>query len=366
MKIRMSKYWCLAFASLVIFVHLYSTWFLMPLSYSALKTAKPKPVAHVIANQFSSTAPSVSPVTWPLIMNLSLIAAGNVYVGGWVIKGESIVMSALFPEDPSSFTIRLQDAHGLHLQCSSHRTSAIVNIMYMPALIMCGFFSASDMNQRMNWSPLTSISAPPCTVRCSNASASTVVVSIHAIEIHVPRLEPFPSASAAIVLPVLHNDINPLALSRWIAHNRMVLGVELLVVYSLNSQLSFDRDGLLASFYESGTGVVIVNAPQLGRLKSFYRNQHFVINDALLRGIGAVSYIGRCALAQSTACSKCATCRSNNYTHHTSHVAPHMSHLTCHTSHVTPHTSHLTPHSSHLTPHTSHLTPHASHLTPHT
>ncbi len=352
----MSKYWCLAFASLIIFVHMYSTWFLMPLSFSALKTAQPKLVAHdVIANQFSSTAPSVSPVTWPLIMNLSLIAAGNVYVGGWVIKGKSIVMSALFPEDPSSFAIHLQDSHGLHLHCSSQRTSDKVSTLYVPALIVCGFSSASDMNQRMNWSPLTSISAPPCTVHCSDTSASTVVISIHAFEIHVPRLEPFPSASAAIVLPVLHNDLNPLALSRWITHNRMVLGVELLIVYSLNSQLSFDRDGLLASFYESGTGVVIVNAPQLGRLKSYYHNQHFVINDALLRGIGAVSYIGRCALAHSTACSKCATCHSNNYTPHTSHLTPHTSHLTPHTSHLTPHTSHLTPHTSHLT------TPHASH-----
>jgi hypothetical protein len=238
-----------------------------------------------IADSFWWNAPSPPVLSWPHIMNLSLISTDDVYVDGWAIKGSSITMSALFPENAGPLVIHLREVTGVYLPCSLQRFFNI-SVPYVSGYIMCKFSSVSEMIRRIGCSQPTSGSTWGC---LSNSSAQTVVISINALIIYVPRLTPFPAAKSAIVLPTLHNDINPLALSRWISHNRLVVGVELIIIYVVYSEMN----SWLLLFNQPGAGIVIVNAPQLGQLKSHYHHQYFIINNALLRGIDAVDYIGR-------------------------------------------------------------------------
>lgn len=219
-------------------------------------------------------------------MNLSLISTDGVYVDGWAIKGSSITMSALFLESTGPLIIHLRDAAGFSLPCSLQRFSGNISVPYVPAYIVCNFLSVSEMFRRIDCSQLTPGSTGGC---LTNSSVQTVAVSINDLIIYVPRLTPFPTAKSAIVLPALHNDINPLALSRWILHNRLVVGVELIIIYVVYSELN----NMMLLFNQLGAGIVIIDAPQLGHLKSHYHNQYFITNNALLRGIGAVDYIGR-------------------------------------------------------------------------
>ena len=204
MKVLNKILWFIGLASLIVIAFVSSSWELMSISYiSAFKSSR----HNVTSQEVIANSPSLPVVSWPHIMNLSLTVAGDVYVDGWAIKGNSIVMSALFPESTGPLVIRLRDARSLYLPCSLQRFSGNLNVAYVPAYIVCRFLSASDMNERMDCGQLAPRYTPPCMRCCSNTSAQTVAISINTSEIYVSRLVPFPKADPAIVLPVLHNDL---------------------------------------------------------------------------------------------------------------------------------------------------------------
>ena len=147
----------------------------------------------------------------------------------------------------------------------------------------------------MQWATTERDNVTDARPSCSCCSvAQTIALSLNSNIIHLPPLRRFPKANTAIVLPVIFGNSNADFLSVWLAHHRRVLGVDLIIVYSLNATETFDRSGSLRSFYEldAGRGAAIVNMPQIQSLDSHYHHQHFVINNALLRSIGAVQYLG--------------------------------------------------------------------------
>ena len=147
----------------------------------------------------------------------------------------------------------------------------------------------------MQWATTERDNVTDARPSCSCCSvAQTIALSLNSNIIHLHPLRRFPKANTAIVLPVIFGNSNADFLSVWLAHHRRVLGVDLIIVYSLNATETFDRSGSLRSFYEldAGRGAAIVNMPQIQSLDSHYHHQHFVINNALLRSIGAVQYLG--------------------------------------------------------------------------
>ncbi len=146
----------------------------------------------------------------------------------------------------------------------------------------------------MQWgSRASSISAVPTYCRCCSI-AETIAMSLNSKIVYLPPLRHFPKASTAIVLATIFGDPPANVLANWMAHNTYVLGVGLIIVYSQNEAATFDRIGVLRPFYEfnSGRGVVIVNVPEIEALAMHYYNQHYVINNALLRSMGAIDYLG--------------------------------------------------------------------------
>ena len=82
-------------------------------------------------------------------------------------------------------------------------------------------------------------------------------------------------------------------MSLFLSHNIRVLGVELVIVYSQSPSITFDSEGMLKPLYKLYQDrVVIVNVPQIEFLDSHYHLQHFVVNDALLRSMGSIQYVG--------------------------------------------------------------------------
>lgn len=59
--------------------------------------------------------------TGPIIINSSLVSVENNFIGGWVVKGNDIVASALFAGGGSSHSIILHDAWCSALQCSARQ-----------------------------------------------------------------------------------------------------------------------------------------------------------------------------------------------------------------------------------------------------
>ena len=146
----------------------------------------------------------------------------------------------------------------------------------------------------MQWgSRAPNTSALPTNCRCCSVAA-TIAMSLNSKIVYLPPLRHFPKASTAIVLATIFGDPPANVLALWMAHNTNVLGVELMIVYSQKQADTFDRNGVLRPFYEfnSGRGVVIVNVPEIQALETHYYNQHFVINNALLRSMGAIDYLG--------------------------------------------------------------------------
>jgi len=132
-------------------------------------------------------------------------------------------------------------------------------------------------------------------ISCSCCSGATAVaLSLNSKIFYLSPLRPFPKAIIAILLPVIFGDPPANILALWMTHNTRALGVGLTIVYSQNASATFDRNGVLRTFYEfnSGRGVVIVNVPEIGTLETHYYNQHFVINNAMLRSMGAIDYLG--------------------------------------------------------------------------
>ncbi len=130
---------------------------------------------------------------------------------------------------------------------------------------------------------------------CSCCSvATTIALLLDTKYFYLPQLRRFPKASTAILLPVIFGSPDPFVILLWLQHNTRALGADLMIVYSQNASGTFDRDGSLRPFYSfnSGRGVVIVNVPQIGTLETHYHNQHFVTNNALLRSMGTIEYIG--------------------------------------------------------------------------
>lgn len=146
----------------------------------------------------------------------------------------------------------------------------------------------------MQWGSRTpNVSAVTAYCRCCSV-AKTIAMSLDSKIVYLPPLRHFPKASTAIVLASIFGDPPANVLANWMAHNTNVLGVGLIIVYSQNEADTFDRNGVLKPFYEfnSGRGVVIVNVPEIKALVTHYYNQQYVVNNALLRGIGAVDYLG--------------------------------------------------------------------------
>jgi hypothetical protein len=268
----------------------------------------------------ANTVATQSKLSWPVIMNASLFVVDRNYIDGWVIKGTDIVTSAIFEGRPDSHSIHLIDARGSTVPCTAQqRTSyGTLSCCMMPhqhstrtasatlcvtcftdtphlwTNVVCSFASLQDMDERMQWgSRAPNISALPTYCRCCSVAA-TIAMSLNSKIVYLPPLRHFPKASTAIVLATIFGDPPANVLANWMAHNTYVLGVGLIIVYSQTEAATFDRIGVLRPFYEfnSGRGVVIVNVPEIEALAMHYYNQHYVINNALLRSMGAIDYLG--------------------------------------------------------------------------
>jgi hypothetical protein len=229
--------------------------------------------------------------SWPLILNVSLVEVNRHYIDGWAIKGNDIVIPAVFEGSPDAQQVRLVDALGSEVQCRNSQKTYAAN-QHRWANIVCSFSSLQDMNQRMKWADGSN---PASAAGCTCCSIGKIIaLSINSLITHIPPLRSFPQARTAIVLPVIFGKTSQTALSLWLSHNTRVLGVELMIVYSQSNSLTSNREGTLRPFYtlNSGRGVVIVNVPQIEHLETHYHNQHFVINDAVLRSMGSIQYVG--------------------------------------------------------------------------
>jgi hypothetical protein len=131
--------------------------------------------------------------------------------------------------------------------------------------------------------------------RCTCCSFDNrLAFSLNSKYFYLLPLERFPKSSTAIILPVFFGNIDPFVLSHWLEHNTRVLGADVVIVYSQNATETFDPMGRLQPFYSlnSANSIVIVNVPQIQSLDTHYHGQQFAINDALLRSIGTVEYLG--------------------------------------------------------------------------
>ena len=163
------------------------------------------------------------------------------------------------------------------------------------ANIICPFPSTSDMFLRMRWPSETQnaslINSNPS--MCCSVNQS-LAFSLNSNHFYLLPLERFPKSGTAIVLPVFFGAIDEILLSHWLTHNTRVLSADVVIVYSLNATETFDPNGRLQPFYSlnSASSTVIVNAPQIQNLQLHYHGQVFAINNALLRSIGTVEYLG--------------------------------------------------------------------------
>jgi hypothetical protein len=159
-------------------------------------------------------------------------------------------------------------------------------------MIRCPFSSLQDLNARMQFTSMMRNSSA-CTC-CS--FGQTLAFSINSKYFYLSPLKGFPNSSTAIVLPVIYGDFDPTIVLHWLTHthNTRVLGVDTVIVYSQNSTETFDRNGRLKMFYSSfpNSSIVIVDIPQIDGLNTHYYGQQYVINDAFLRAVGAVEFLG--------------------------------------------------------------------------
>ena len=167
--------------------------------------------------------------------------------------------------------------------------------------IVCPFSSVQDMSLRMRWhseqgnNNLSNASDPQqiCeSRRCSFANC--LAFTIDSKYFDLMPIQRFPASKTAVVLPVIFGNADATMLHHWLAHTSRVVGADTVVVYSSNSQESFDQNGRLKPIYSSNvpSTIVIVNMPQIQNLHTHYHSQQFIINDALQRSIGAVEYLG--------------------------------------------------------------------------
>ena len=163
------------------------------------------------------------------------------------------------------------------------------------AKIICPFLSSSDIALRMRWESQTHSTSSINSNQCTCCSVDNrLAFSLNSKYFYLLPLVRFPKSSTAIVLPVFFGDIDPMLLSHWLEHSTRVLGADVVIVYSQNETETFDPKGSLQPFYSlnSASSIVIVNVPQIQYLDTHYRGQQFAINDALLRSIGTVEYLG--------------------------------------------------------------------------
>jgi hypothetical protein len=128
--------------------------------------------------------------------------------------------------------------------------------------------------------------------------ANCLAFTINSKYFYLMPLQRFPTvrttSKTAVVLPVIFGNVDATMLHHWLAHTSRVVGTDTVVVYSSNSQETFDPNGRLKPFYSLNvpSTIVIVNMPQIQNLHTHYHSQQFVINDVLQRSIGAVEYLG--------------------------------------------------------------------------
>jgi hypothetical protein len=244
-----------------------------------------KAAADAIAASELSDAKSAS---WPIIFDISLVVVGRHFVDGWSIKGSVIVIPAVFEGSPDSQIVFLKDAYGSDVRCKNSQVTDSKH-QHRWANIDCEFVSLDDMNIRMKWIDGSDNASSAVCSCCS--IGKTIALSINSQVVYVPPLRRFPQAFTAIVLPTLFGPISQHAFSLWLSHNIRVLGVELVIAYSQSP--SIDSEGMLKPLYNLNPGhAVIVNVPQIEFLDSHYHLQHFVINDALLRSMDSIQYVG--------------------------------------------------------------------------
>jgi hypothetical protein len=224
------------------------------------------------------------------IINASLVLVEDNFVDGWAVKGSDIIALALLTGDPSSYSITLYDAQGATIHCSSEQQLFPQKVAHHVAIIVCPFSSLRDLNARMQLTSATKYHS--ACIFCS--VATKLAFRINSKYFYLQPLIRFPKANTAIVLPVIYGDVDPISISRWLSHATHVLGVDTLIVYSRNSAETVDPKGLLRPFYSlnSANKIVIVDISQIQGLHTHYFGQQFAINDAFLRGIGAVEYLG--------------------------------------------------------------------------
>ncbi len=78
-----------------------------------LRSAVVRSLANAVHNE--------SVLTGPIIINSALVSVENNFIGGWVVKGDDIVASALFAGGGISHSIILHDARCSALQCSARQ-----------------------------------------------------------------------------------------------------------------------------------------------------------------------------------------------------------------------------------------------------
>jgi hypothetical protein len=225
-----------------------------------------------------------------VIINASLVVVEDNFVDGWAVKGSDIIALALLTGDTSSYSITLYDAHGAAIDCSSKQQLSSQKVTHHAAIIVCPFISLRDLNARMQ---LTSATTNQTACMCCSV-AKKLVFRINSKYFYLQPLIRFPNANIAIILPVIYGDVDPISISRWLSHATLVLGLDTVIVYSRNSTETFDQTGILRPFYSlnSAKKIVIVDISQIQGLHTHYYGQQFAINDAFLRGIGAVEYLG--------------------------------------------------------------------------
>jgi hypothetical protein len=158
--------------------------------------------------------------------------------------------------------------------------------------IICPFPSKSDMFSRLRWSSGTQNAAFKNSTQCTCCSVDSILAfSLNSKYFYLLPLERFPKSSTAIVLPVFFGAIDEVLLLHWLTHNTRVLGTDAIIVYSLNATETFDPNGRLQPFYSSSS-TVIVNVPQIQNVQLHYHGQQFAINDAFLRSIGTIEFLG--------------------------------------------------------------------------